>query len=264
MNSDFSNECIKATQIIDSFRTQHGVIIPEFVLRNARGVAVLSVIKAGLGFSGRHGTGVVVARLQDGSWSAPSAIVTTGLGFGHQIGIESTDFVIILNTAEAVTAFSQGHNFSVGGNLSVAIGPLGASAEANATINSKTVAPIYSYSHSKGLFAGVSLEIGAISERTETNAAAYGPGISAEQILDGFVPRPEYAMELYLALDMTLHPLEDEVDQVLETQQVSLAFAEQEQGQKKGHPQQDDEGFVVLTNIVDGKDGDGKSSASSA
>ncbi|KAJ3014592.1 UNVERIFIED_CONTAM: hypothetical protein HDU68_000221 [Siphonaria sp. JEL0065] len=245
MSTDFASECFKAAQIIESFRTQHGVIIPEFVLRNARGVAVLSVIKAGLGFSGRHGTGVVVARLQDGSWSAPSAIVTTGLGFGHQIGVEITDFVIILNTDEAVTAFSQGHNFSVGGNLSVAIGPIGASAEANATGNAKGVAPILSYSHSKGLFAGMSLEIGAISERGDFNAQAYGPGISAEQILDGFVPRPEYAMELYLALDMTLHPLEDEVDHVIETQHVSLAFEGQQQQQQ---PQQQDDGFVVLTN----------------
>ncbi len=63
-----------------------------------------------------------MARLEDGSWSAPSAIGTIGAGVGGQIGAELTDFVIILNTRQAVEAFSMGGNVTLGGNLSVAAG----------------------------------------------------------------------------------------------------------------------------------------------
>lgn len=69
-------------------------------------------------FSGRAGAGVVVARLEDGSWSAPSAIGTGGMGFGGQIGAEITDFVIVLNSREAVKSFTTGGNVTLGGNLS--------------------------------------------------------------------------------------------------------------------------------------------------
>ncbi|KAJ3061173.1 hypothetical protein HDU99_005646 [Rhizoclosmatium hyalinum] len=225
---DLAADCHKATTILDSFRTEHGIIIPDAILKNAKGVAVLSVIKAGLGLSGRHGTGIVVARLADGSWSAPSAIVTTGFGVGHQLGAQLTDFVIVLNTDEAVASFTKPHNFTAGANLSIAAGPFGASVEAGGQINSEAAAPIYSYSRSQGLFAGASMEFGAISERKEVNAQAYGIDISAQQILEGFVPRPEYAMELYLALDMTVTPHEKE--------SVPLAFKKEDEEEEQDVP----------------------------
>lgn len=93
-------------------------IIPPDILSKAKGLAIFTVIKAGFLFSGRAGAGIVVARLDDGSWSAPSAIGTGGMGFGGQIGAEITDFVIILNNRAAVKSFSQGGNVTLGGNLS--------------------------------------------------------------------------------------------------------------------------------------------------
>lgn len=81
------------------------------------------VIKAGFGFSGRGGKGVVVARTRNG-WSGPSAIGTGGVGFGLQIGAEVTEFVFILNTDAAVQAFSRDVNVTLGGDISVAAGPL--------------------------------------------------------------------------------------------------------------------------------------------
>ena len=93
-------------------------IIPQDILLNAKGLAIFTVVKAGFLFSGRAGTGIVVARLEDGSWSAPSAIGTGGMGFGGQIGAEITDFVIVLNTQAAVKSFCRGGNVTLGGSLS--------------------------------------------------------------------------------------------------------------------------------------------------
>ncbi|KAJ3329189.1 hypothetical protein HDU76_008442 [Blyttiomyces sp. JEL0837] len=161
----------------------------------AKGIAILSVFKAGFLFSGRGGAGLVVAKLDDGSWSAPSAIGTAGFGAGGQIGIELTDFVIILNTKDAVKAFSHGGNVTLGGNLSVAAGPIGRNAEAAGTVGN--FAAIYSYSKTRGLFVGVSIEGSVIVERKETNASFYRRKVSAKEILSGGVPPPSAAEELY-------------------------------------------------------------------
>jgi lipid-binding SYLF domain-containing protein len=94
-------------------------VIPPDILARAQGLAIFTVIKAGFLFSGRAGSGIVVARLADGTgWSAPSCIATGGMGFGGQIGAEVTDFVVVLNSADAVKAFSHGGNVTLGGNLS--------------------------------------------------------------------------------------------------------------------------------------------------
>ncbi|PNI18258.1 SH3YL1 isoform 28, partial [Pan troglodytes] len=100
-------------------------IIPAHVIAKAKGLAILSVIKAGFLVTARGGSGIVVARLPDGKWSAPSAIGIAGLGGGFEIGIEVSDLVIILNYDRAVEAFAKGGNLTLGGNLTVAVGPLG-------------------------------------------------------------------------------------------------------------------------------------------
>ncbi|KAJ3028391.1 UNVERIFIED_CONTAM: hypothetical protein HDU68_001785 [Siphonaria sp. JEL0065] len=200
---DIAKECKKAASIIEQFITpkNNGVdqVIPPQIIAQAKGIAILSVIKAGFLFSGRAGSGLVVARLDDGGWSAPSAIGTAGFGAGGQIGVEVTDFVIILNTKEAVKAFSHGGNVTLGGNLSVAAGPVGRNAEAASSI--LNLAPIYSYSVTKGLFIGISLEGSVILERKETNAAFYRRKVTAKEILSGSVPPPPAAEDLYRALN---------------------------------------------------------------
>ncbi|KOS22722.1 SH3 domain-containing protein [Escovopsis weberi] len=131
-------------------------IIPPSVLSNAKGLAIITVLKAGFLGSGRFGSGLVVARLPDGSWSAPSAIATLGDGFGGQIGFELTDFVFILNDAAAVKTFAQAGSVTLGGNVSLAAGPVGRNAEAAGAASLRSVSGIFSYSKTKGLFAGVS------------------------------------------------------------------------------------------------------------
>lgn len=200
------NECIKAAKVLSSFIKPNQVlgadeIIPHDVLLNAKGLAIITVLKAGFLFSGRAGSGVVVARLPDGTWSAPSAIVTAGAGVGGQVGAELTDFVFILNTEAAVESFAQYGSVTLGGNVSVAAGPLGRNAEVAGNASTKNVAAIFAYSKTKGLFAGVSLEGSAIVERREANRKFYGDMCKARYILSGRVAPPPGCEPLMRILD---------------------------------------------------------------
>lgn len=176
-------------------------VIPPDILQNAKGLAIITVLKAGFLFSGRAGSGVIVARLPDGSWSPPSAIATAGAGAGGQVGVELTDFVFILNTDEAVKSFAQAGSITLGGNISVAAGPLGRNAEAGGTASLKSAAAIFAYSKTKGLFAGVSLEGSAIVERREANRKFYGNNCKARQILAGRVEAPPGCEPLFRVLE---------------------------------------------------------------
>lgn len=169
---------------------------------NARkGLAIITVLKAGFLGSGRFGSGIVVARLSDGAWSAPSAIATAGGGFGGQIGFELTDFVFILNDPAAVRSFSQKGSLTLGGNLSIAAGPVGRNAEAAGAASLKGVAGVFSYSKTKGLFAGVSLEGSLLIERRDANEKLYNSRITASQLLSGGVRPPPAAAPLMRVLN---------------------------------------------------------------
>jgi lipid-binding SYLF domain-containing protein len=186
----------QATTIIERFKDMPEGGIPEKVLRDAKGLAILTVLKAGFMFSGQGGWGVVVARTGK-SWSGPSAIATGGAGFGFQVGAEVTEFVLVLNTPEAVEAFAHGGNVSIGGALSLAGGPVGRTAGANVM----PVAAIYTYSRSQGLFAGVAIEGMALATRDETNHEYYGRAVTPKEILSGKVKPPKGALKLVRALE---------------------------------------------------------------
>ncbi|KIK90546.1 hypothetical protein PAXRUDRAFT_831605 [Paxillus rubicundulus Ve08.2h10] len=194
-------EAEKAAKILESFladpdRPESALnAVPKAVLQHARGLAVFQVIKAGFMFSGKAGSGIVIARLPDGSWSAPSCIATGGLGWGLQIGADITDFVIVLNSEDAVRAFSIGGNVTIGGNVSAAAGPIGTGGSVQASLAHP--ASMFAYSKSKGLFAGLSLEGTVLIERRDANRDFYGSSVPARDILGGRVPPPEVASKLY-------------------------------------------------------------------
>jgi SH3 domain-containing YSC84-like protein 1 len=185
----------QAATIIERFEQIPEKAIPREVLHKAKGLAILTVLKAGYIVSGRGGTGVVVARTHRG-WSGPSGIGTGGAGFGLQVGAEVTEFVFVLNTDNAVQAFSRGGNVQIGGSLSAAAGPVGRSAEAGVL----PVAAVYTYSRSQGLFAGVSLEGTVIVARDDANAKYYGRPVTPEEILSGKVRPPRGARVLQRVL----------------------------------------------------------------
>ena len=159
------------------------------------------MLKAGFLGSARFGSGVIVARLPDGTWSAPSAIGSLGAGFGGQIGFEVTDFVFVLNDSAAVRTFSQAGSLTLGGNVSIAAGPVGRNAEAAGAASLKGVAGVFAYSKTKGLFAGVSLEGSGFIERRDANEKMYGQRLTASQLLSGFVPVPPAAEPLMQILN---------------------------------------------------------------
>ncbi|CAG8535443.1 9828_t:CDS:2 [Cetraspora pellucida] len=184
---DFTSEVTKATNILKGFTDPEGGldhVIPTDIFNKAFGLAVFTVVKAGFVWSGRVGSGLVVSKLEDGTWSSPSCISIGGLGFGAQFGADVTDFVIILNTKEAVKAFSHGENVTLG----VTAGPVGVGGEVSGTVYDG--AALFSYSKSKGLFVGVSLEGTIIFERKDANKTFYGEDVSAEDLLCGRAGRP--------------------------------------------------------------------------
>ena len=127
--------------------------------------------------------------------------MTGGAGFGGQIGFELTDFVFILNDASAVRTFSQKGSLTLGGNVSIAAGPVGRNAEAAGAASLKSVAGVFSYSKTKGLFAGVSLEGSILIERSDANAKLYNSKITARQLLEGGVRPPPAAEPLMRVLN---------------------------------------------------------------
>lgn len=204
--ASLNSECRKASRILASFVDPQQAfgpdkIIPPSVLSNAKGLAIITVVKAGLLLSARYGSGLVIARKHDGSWSAPSAIATAGAGFGGQIGAELTDFVMILNDSSAVKTFAQAGSITLGGNVSVAAGPLGRNAEASGMASLRSVAAIFSYSKTKGLFAGVSLEGSVIMERKDANKKFYGGNVTGRQLLSGSINPPPDADALIRILN---------------------------------------------------------------
>ncbi|BCS27048.1 uncharacterized protein APUU_60096A [Aspergillus puulaauensis] len=216
--ASLGSECKKATQILDSFvngswRGSPGRELPEHVLREAKGIAVLTVTKAGFLGSGRFGSGVLIARLPDepepehehgpnctedgtttatpggnwGRWSPPSAIGIFGFGFGGQVGFELTDFVFIFNSASSLSTFSKSGSLTLSGNFSIAFGPVGRSAEIAGGFSGAGVGKMVSFAKTKGLFGGVSIESGVLVERRGANRRFYGGKVKTAEILGGRV-----------------------------------------------------------------------------
>ena len=176
-----TEECQNACQTVSgNLSNLDGVRIPARLLERAKGVAVMTVIKGGLGFAGfEFGTGLVVARLGDGNeWSPPCAIGTAGVSWGALIGAQVSDHVFLLMTDTAVDIMSNNEgSFQLGADIGVAVGPLGRSLEADISAATGTgidasgvaLAPIYTYSLSKGLYAGISLDGKVIVTRHRVN-----------------------------------------------------------------------------------------------
>ena len=181
----------QAISILERFQEIPESAIPDVIMRDAKGLAIITVTKGGFVFTGRGGTGIVVARTDKG-WSGPSAIGAGGMGFGFQAGGQVSELVIVLNTPDAVVAFAKGGNFTFGGALSLATGPVGRDLEGSMAVG----AVMYTYSRSQGLFAGVSLEGTVIGTRDEANAEFYGKPVQARDILSGSIEPPAGAQKL--------------------------------------------------------------------
>ncbi|KAH6773588.1 RING/FYVE/PHD-type zinc finger family protein [Perilla frutescens var. hirtella] len=176
--------------------------IPEAIIRDAKGLAILTVVKVGIVVTYNVGTGLVVARREDGSWSPPSAISSFGVGWGAQAGGELIDFIIVLRTYDAVKTFCSDAHVSIGAGMSAAVGIIGRTAEADLRAGDSGFAACYTYSCSKGAFIGCSLEGSVVTTRTRENSRFYGnQSLRASEILVGSLPQPPAAATLYRALE---------------------------------------------------------------
>jgi lipid-binding SYLF domain-containing protein len=167
--------------------------IPKDILDDAECVAVFpTVIKAAFIVGGQGGRGVASCRTPNG-WSAPAYFNLGGGSFGFQIGAEATDLVMLFMNEEGMNSL-LGSKFELGGDASVAAGPVGR--QAGATTDAKFNAQILSYSRTKGAFAGVALK-GAVIEPAEDDMRdVYGSGATAKAVLGGTkltVPPPVQA-----------------------------------------------------------------------
>ena len=175
----------KASRIFSEIMDAPDRAIPRNILDNAKCVAVFpSVIKAAFGIGGRGGRGVASCRTANG-WSNPAYFTLGGASFGFQIGVESTDLVmLVMNDAGMESLLKT--NFELGGDASVAAGPVGR--DAGASTDLKLNAQILSYSRSKGVFAGVALK-GAVIETADGDMRdVYGEGATSKQVLrDGAI-----------------------------------------------------------------------------
>src|SRR3569833_161838 len=156
--------------------------IPHDLISQYKGIVIIpSMINAGIGIGGKRGKGVAIVKLDDGSWSDPVFVTLTGGSIGPQIGVQAVDLVMVFRHTGVLTKVKNG-DVTIGGDISAAAGPVGRSTSANTDYEFK--AEVYSYSRSRGLFAGISLND---TNQTKDNAAIhayYGDDMSAQDIFN--------------------------------------------------------------------------------
>ena len=174
-----------ATRVLSEIMSVPDKRVPAHLIEKAEAIAVIpDVVKAGLVLGGRHGRGLISVRSPDGTWSNPSYISITGGSFGFQAGVQSTDIVLVFRSKRGVDSIVNG-KFTLGADAAVAAGPVGRNAKAST--DSQLKAEIYSYSRSRGLFAGVSLDGSVISIDHDSNQATYGRNMTPRRIFEGGV-----------------------------------------------------------------------------
>lgn len=166
--------------------------VPPALLSRAYAVAIIpNVVKAAFGVGVRRGKGIIVVRQDNNSWSNPAFVTITGGSVGWQVGAQSTDIILVFKTRKGVDGIENGR-MTLGADASVAAGPVGRYTGIATDIEFK--AEVYSYSRSRGLFAGVSLEGAGVTMDRKANAAFYGSSsMTPERI---FVSSPNIAPDI--------------------------------------------------------------------
>ncbi len=199
---DPSNQVKKiddAVRALEEMMEESDKSIPVSLIEGCAGIAILpDVIKAGLFIGGRHGKGVLLVRTPDGGWSDPAFVDIKGGSVGWQAGVQSADIVLVFRTPRSIENIAEG-KFTLGADAGIAAGPLGRSAEASTDSDLK--AEILSYSRSRGLYAGLTLQGSSLQEDRKANRNFYGTEISMRDIFAGKAgPAPAAAAKLKTAL----------------------------------------------------------------
>ncbi|QSZ32227.1 hypothetical protein DSL72_001800 [Monilinia vaccinii-corymbosi] len=218
--TSLDKECDKAARILktfckDGFYTEEGrpstqdgpnakakqrilKKIPQKVIENAVGLAIFTTMRTGFWISGAGGSGVLMARKEDGTWSPPSGILLHTAGLGFLIGVDIYDCVVVINNRKTLESFTQ-IRATLGGEISAVAGPVGVGGIWENDGQWKHAnKPVFTYLKSRGLYAGVQVDGTVIIERADENERFYGQKIGVADILAGKVRHPLFETKLLM------------------------------------------------------------------
>lgn len=190
--------------------------------KDIKGVALMSTIEAGFIFSGNVGTGILLARDENGKWSAPSALGLGGVGWGFIVGASIKDIIVFIFDEGTVSAMAGDTGLKFGGQGELTGGPFGRTAELSLNASNTGLGATCSVAFTKGFFGGISLEGAVVGPRSAVNEQFYGASASPSQIVfEGVVTVPDGTLikEVYEKLDKliegaTHEPSEAELEKV--------------------------------------------------
>ncbi|HLW55088.1 MAG TPA: lipid-binding SYLF domain-containing protein [Candidatus Angelobacter sp.] len=201
-NKDVTERLEKATDVLNQMTSAPDKGIPEEVLGGAKCIAVIpNLVKGGFILGGKHGRGVATCRTEDG-WSAPAFISIGGGTAGLQIGIEGIDLIMVIMNHKGMEQLLSS-KFQLSGEGSAAAGPVGR--HASAGTDWKMDAEVLTYSRSKGIFAGLTLDGAVIEQDSDSTRSVYGRDVSFQSVLQGKVSTPEIARDFMRAVRETIH-----------------------------------------------------------
>lgn len=172
--------------------------IPQELLKISEGMVIIpKMINAGFVIGGKRGRGIALVKNDDGSWGDPLFVTLTGGSVGFQIGVQSVDLILIFKHKNTLLEMGNG-TFTLGGDISATAGPVGRNS--SASTDYKMEAEVYSYSKSKGLFAGISLSGSSIAVDKKFNPSFYGKPLTPDEILRAHTPGNSLIADLWEAL----------------------------------------------------------------
>ena len=191
--------CDRAAEVLDEIMTASDRSIPQDLIARAECMAIVpGVKKGGFIFAGRYGKGVISCRGEGGEgWSGPSTVRIEGGSFGLQIGGSETDIILVVMNRRGVEKLVAS-KFTLGVDGSVAGGPVGRTAQAQT--DAQMHAEILSYSRTRGVFAGLSLDGSTLRPDHKDNRRIYGRGVDPMEILNGNVAPPQTVAPLLKTL----------------------------------------------------------------
>jgi len=188
---------LTATEVLEDVQGMPDQRLPDALLAHAYGIAVIpDVTKIAFFFGGRHGNGVLTVRdTLTSPWSNPVFISLTGGSWGLQAGAQSSDIILVFTTKGGIEGIAGG-KLTLGGDASVAAGPVGRQGSAATDVS---LAEIYSYARTRGLFGGIAVDGSVIAIDKSANALLYGKrGVTATEIFSGQAPTPPETAQRYL------------------------------------------------------------------
>jgi lipid-binding SYLF domain-containing protein len=196
-----SDRLKEAITVLDEVMGADDKAVPRSILERAEAIAVFpSLVKAGFVVGGSRGRGAISVRdPKTGAWSSPAFLTITGGSFGLQIGAQAVDLVLVVQNRRGLDQLLK-NQFKIGADASVAAGPLGRDASASTDIQMR--AQILSYSRTRGIFAGITLNGSTIRQDRDANERFYGIAYRTTQIVNqhlGGAPEPSGAWKATLA-----------------------------------------------------------------